>query len=89
MLQTLIFVQHKIPCKLKATVLTDLLQRRLSEFESEGSVGIEMPKIEAKRGDFAQIWQKLGASTHGSAAHVLVFYSFFFDPFISFQNFYF
>ena len=25
-----------------------------------GAVGIEMPKFEAKKGDFAKIWQKLG-----------------------------
>ena len=27
-----------------------------------GAVGIEMPKFEAKKGDFAKIWQKLGAT---------------------------
>ena len=35
-------------------------QRRRSEFESAGAVGIEMLKFEAKKGDFAKIWQKLG-----------------------------
>ena len=34
--------------------------RRWSEFESAGAVGIEMLKFEAKKGDFAKIWQKLG-----------------------------
>ena len=40
--------------------------RRRSEFESAGpnwnvgAVGIEMPKFEAKKGDFAKILQKLG-----------------------------
>ena len=40
--------------------------RRRSESESAGAnwnvgaVGIEMPKFEAKKGDFAKIWQKLG-----------------------------
>ena len=28
-----------------------------------------MLKFEAKRGDFAKIWQKLGATAPGSAAH--------------------
>ena len=41
-----------------------------------GGVGIEMPKFEAKKGDFAKIWQKLGGlqppppPPPGSAVHV-------------------
>ena len=31
-----------------------------------GGVGIEMPKFEAKKGDFAKIWRKLGGG--GAAA---------------------
>ena len=48
--------------------------RRKSEFESEGAnwnvgggaVGIEMPKFEAKKGDFAKIWQKLRGGAKAS-----------------------
>ena len=30
-----------------------------------GAVGIEMPKFEAKKEDFAKIWQKLGGAEAG------------------------
>ena len=30
--------------------------------EREGAVGIEMPKSEATKGDFAKIWQNLGVT---------------------------
>ena len=54
-----------------------------------------MPKFEAKKGDFAQIWQKLGgggASPPAPPALLPMYWSFrhisfFFDPSISFQNF--
>ena len=44
-----------------------------------GPVGIEMPKFEAKKGDFAKIWQKLGGggyspSPPGSAVHGSLFH---------------
>ena len=48
--------------EMKLTSLSQslILQERRSEFESAGAVGIEMPKFDAKKGDFAKIWQKLG-----------------------------
>ena len=40
-----------------------------------GAVGIEMPKFEAKKGDFAKIWQKLGAAAPppGFAIHGVLY----------------